>query len=111
MNSPAADLPACGKCGLTIHPPFTAHSEYRCIELLQAEIWRIKGSLPNLRQEIVALRRAVLNQCKALAEVREILTQSTIQCNYPTEDGELCDGEDCIYCAMLHSIDDAGLSG
>lgn len=65
---------------------YAAHSEQRCRELLRMEIQKTQT---------------------ALAEVREILTQSEMQCHHPTDDGELCDGEDCIYCAMLHSIDAA----
>ncbi len=43
----------------------------------------------------------------ALNEIREILTQSEMQCNHPQESGDLCDGLDCIYCAVILLIDDA----
>ena len=52
---------------------------------------------------------------EALREIREILTQSELQCKHPDEaerltpDSEafigLCSGDDCIYCACLHIID------
>lgn len=56
------------------------------------------ASVADGAEEIARLR-------SALSEVREILTQSEMQCHHPPDDGgDTCDGEDCIFCACMLAI-------
>lgn len=45
----------------------------------------------------------------ALRDVREMITQSEIQCAKPDDHDQdgLCDGTQCLYCALLNVIDPA----
>lgn len=56
--------------------------------------------------EIARLETKLAAAGVALSEVREILMQSNMQCFHPPDDGgDMCDGEDCIYCACILAID------